>query len=189
MDYSPFSPSSSRVMFVAFGHQGVGLIYNFYFILLFFIAHLIFWYFRGSIFTPRSPEVEPWVFRWTFSSPSPSYPSPHHQLWELGGTVLYCTAYCTVLYCIVLYCTVLYCIVLYCTVLYCIVLYCTVLYCIVLYCTVLYCIVFYCIVLYCTVLYCTVLYCTVKKNPTPPKKIPLPKKITPTPEKKIPPKK
>ena len=105
-------------------------------------------------FYPRSPEVEPWIFRWTFSSPSPSYPSPHHQLWGLGGTVLYCTVYCTVLYCIVLYFTVLYCIVLYCTILYC-------------------------TVLYCSVLYCTVLYCTVKKNnPTPQKK------ITPTPPPK-----
>ena len=113
-----------------------------------------------SCFYPRSPEVEPWVFRWTFSSyPSPS-PPPHHQLWGLGGTVLNCTVYCTVLYCTVLYCTVLYCTVLYCTVLYCTVLYCTVLYCTVLYCT----------VLYCTVLYCTALYCKKKKkkkNPPP----------------------
>ena len=94
---------------------------------------------KSSYFYPWSPEVEPWVFRWTFSSyPSPS-PPPHHQLWGLGGTVLYCTVYCTVLYGIVLYCTVLYCTVLYCTVLYCTVLYCTVLYCTILYCIVLYC--------------------------------------------------
>ena len=104
---------------------------------------------------PRSPEVEPWVFRWTFSSP-PS-PPPHHQLWGLGGTVLCTVLYCT---CIVLYCTVLYCTLLYCTVLYC-------------------------TVLYCIVLYCTVQYLTVKKiynNPTPQKKSP-PKKITPTQKK------
>ena len=93
-------------------------------------------------FYPQSPEVEPWVFRWTFSC-SPSSPS-HLQLLDAKTT---CP--CTVLYYIALYCTVLYCNILYCTVLYCTILHCTVLYCTVLYCT----------VLYCTVLYCTVLYC------------------------------
>ena len=57
-------------------------------------------------FYPWSLEVEPWVNRWTFS-PSPPSPSPHHQLWGLGGTVLYCTVlYCTVIYCTVQYRTV-----------------------------------------------------------------------------------
>ena len=28
--------------------------------------------FRNVTFYPRSPEVEPWVFRWTFFSQSPS---------------------------------------------------------------------------------------------------------------------
>ena len=34
-------------------------------------------------FYPWSPKVEPWVNRWTFSSPPPSSPSPpssHHQI-------------------------------------------------------------------------------------------------------------
>ena len=37
-------------------------------------------------FYPRSPEVEPWVFRWTFSSP-PSSPSSHLQLIGTGVQV------------------------------------------------------------------------------------------------------
>ena len=50
-------------------------------------------------FLPMHPPRGAWVFRLTFfPSPSSSSPSPHHQLWGLGGTVLYCTVlYCTVL--------------------------------------------------------------------------------------------
>ena len=58
---------------------------------------------KYMFFYPRSPEVEPWVNRWTFSPPSPSPPSPspppppppppsHHQPgttlgpWNCGST-------------------------------------------------------------------------------------------------------
>ena len=102
-------------------------------------------------FYPWSPKVEPWVNRWTFSSPSP-FPSPsspslssHHQICQRPLTKTWFQRPLTIVLCTVLYCTVLYCTVLYCTVLYCTVLY---------------------------VLYCTVLYCTVKKKKKKQKNIP-----------------
>ena len=60
----------------------------------------IFKSFVVEYFLPTRPPRGAWVFRWTFSpSPSSFSPSPHHQLWGLGGTVLYSTVlYCTVLY-------------------------------------------------------------------------------------------
>ena len=41
---------------------------------------------HSGYFYTRSPEVEPWVFRWTFSSHSPSSSPPSHL--QLGALEL-----------------------------------------------------------------------------------------------------
>ena len=51
----------------------------------------------SNYFYPRSPEVEQWVNRWTFSPPSPSSSSSTPPTLGVGWdcAVLYCVLYCT----------------------------------------------------------------------------------------------